>query len=404
MSLEPTSPDFSAATSEGWSRDVVAPAACSLRIPARTHAGPGARPQPYLWIPDKAQRTDSRVDSMDRGVLPLPITLLFVIYSFVPTTGLAERVGCDLQPVDPTRGEVTFTTSQVSEGCVAQAANAVREVHVLFLDFPGMLSHLELTLQASKQNGTETQEVFLVLVSNKNVFVKFQAPEIPLHLAYDSSLVIFQGQPRVNITVLPSLTSRKQILDWAATKGAITSIAALDDPQSIVLQLGQDPKAPFLCLPEAHKDMGATLEWQPRAQTPVQSCRLEGVSGHKEAYILRILPGSEAGPRTVTVMMELSCTSGDAILILHGPPYVSWFIDINHSMQILTTGEYSVKIFPGSKVKGVELPDTPQGLIAEARKLNASIVTSFVELPLVSNVSLRASSCGGVFQTTLHPL
>lgn len=59
-----------------------------------------------------------------------------------------------------------------------------------------------------------------------------------------------------------------------------------------------------------------------------------------------------------------------------------------------TTGEYSVKIFPGSKVKGVELPDTPQGLIAEARKLNASIVTSFVELPLVSNVSLRASSCG----------
>jgi endoglin len=49
-----------------------------------------------------------------------------------------------------------------------------------------MLSHLELTLQASKQNGTETQEVFLVLVSNKNVFVKFQAPEIPLHLAYVS--------------------------------------------------------------------------------------------------------------------------------------------------------------------------------------------------------------------------
>lgn len=59
-----------------------------------------------------------------------------------------------------------------------------------------------------------------------------------------------------------------------------------------------------------------------------------------------------------------------------------------------TTGEYSVKIFPGSKVKGVELPDTPQGLIGEARKLNASIVTSFVELPLASNVSLRASSCG----------
>lgn len=49
-----------------------------------------------------------------------------------------------------------------------------------------MLSQLELTLQASKQNDTETREVFLVLVSNKSVFMKFQAPEIPLHLAYVS--------------------------------------------------------------------------------------------------------------------------------------------------------------------------------------------------------------------------
>lgn len=55
-----------------------------------------------------------------------------------------------------------------------------------------------------------------------------------------------------------------------------------------------DPKAPSLCLPEAHKDMGVTLEWQPRIPTPVQGCHLEGVTGHKEAYILRILPGSEA--------------------------------------------------------------------------------------------------------------
>lgn len=54
------------------------------------------------------------------------------------------------------------------------------------MTLPQMLSHLELTLQASKQNGTETREVFLVLVSNKSVFVKFQAPEIPLHLAYVS--------------------------------------------------------------------------------------------------------------------------------------------------------------------------------------------------------------------------
>lgn len=382
---------------------MVAPAACSLRIPVRTHAGPGAHQQPCLWTPDKAQRTDSRVDSMDRGMLPLVITLLLVIYSFVPTS-LAERAGCDLQPVDPTRGEVTYTTSQVSEGCVAQAANAVREVHVLFLDLPRTLSEVELTLQASKQNGTEAREVLLVFISNKNVLVELQAPEIPLHLAYNSSLAIFKGS-KVNVTPLPSLTSKEQILEWAATKGSITSIAALDDPKSIVLRLGQDPKAPSTCLLEAQKDMGVTLEWQPRTQTPVQGCRLEGVTGHKEAYILRILPGSEAGPRTVvTVTVKLSCTSGDAVLILQGPSYVSWLIDTNHNMQIWTTGEYSIKIFPENNIRGFALPDTPQGLIGEARKLNASIVASFVEIPLASDVSLTASSCGGALQTSPAPI
>lgn len=41
-------------------------------------------------------------------------------------------------------------------------------------------------------------------------------------------------------------------------------------------------------------------------------------------------------PRTVTVEVKLSCTSGDrdAVLILQGPPYVSWLIDTNHNMQI----------------------------------------------------------------------
>lgn len=48
-------------------------------------------------------------------------------------TGLAETVHCDLQPVD---SEVTYVTSQVSEGCVAHDPNATLEVHIFFLEFP----------------------------------------------------------------------------------------------------------------------------------------------------------------------------------------------------------------------------------------------------------------------------
>uniref|UniRef100_A0AAQ5BHE8 Endoglin n=1 Tax=Homo sapiens TaxID=9606 RepID=A0AAQ5BHE8_HUMAN len=123
---------------------------------------------------------------MDRGTLPLAVALLLASCSLSPTS-LAETVHCDLQPVGPERGEVTYTTSQVSKGCVAQAPNAILEVHVLFLEFPTGPSQLELTLQASKQNGTWPREVLLVLSVNSSVFLHLQALGIPLHLAYAGS-------------------------------------------------------------------------------------------------------------------------------------------------------------------------------------------------------------------------
>nr|5I04_A Chain A, Maltose-binding periplasmic protein,Endoglin [synthetic construct] len=319
------------------------------------------------------------------------------------TNAAAETVHCDLQPVGPERGEVTYTTSQVSKGCVAQAPNAILEVHVLFLEFPTGPSQLELTLQASKQNGTWPREVLLVLSVNSSVFLHLQALGIPLHLAYNSSLVTFQEPPGVNTTELPSFP-KTQILEWAAERGPITSAAELNDPQSILLRLGQAQGSLSFCMLEASQDMGRTLEWRPRTPALVRGCHLEGVAGHKEAHILRVLPGHSAGPRTVTVKVELSCAPGDldAVLILQGPPYVSWLIDANHNMQIWTTGEYSFKIFPEKNIRGFKLPDTPQGLLGEARMLNASIVASFVELPLASIVSLHASSCGGRLQTSHH--
>ncbi|XP_053417208.1 endoglin [Nycticebus coucang] len=357
---------------------------------------------------------------MARGMLPLAVTLLLASCSVSPT-GLAETIHCDLQPVDPERGEVTYTTSQVSEGCVAKVPNAKLEVHVLFLEFPREVSQVELTLQTSKQNGTQPQEVLLVLSVNKSVFLQLQAPGIPLHLAFNPSLVTIQEFSRVNTTQLPPFTTKSQLLAWAAAKSPITSLAELDDPHSILLRLGQDEKMEAgghaqdhsaaqrslsYCLPEARRDMGRTLEWRPRAPALVRGCRLEGATGHKEAHILRVLPSSTTGPRTVTVKVELSCASGDpdAILILEGPPYVSWLIDANHNMQIWTTGEYSFKIFPEKNIRGFVLPDTPQGLVGEARMLNASVVASFVELPPAGVVSLRAPSCGGGLQTSPAPV
>lgn len=94
-----TSPDPSAATPEGWSRDAVAPAACSPRVPAQAHAGPGAHPQPCLWTLDKAQRTGPRVDGMDRGALPLAVALLLAGCSLSPTSRCPGTRGGETRPL-----------------------------------------------------------------------------------------------------------------------------------------------------------------------------------------------------------------------------------------------------------------------------------------------------------------
>lgn len=328
---------------------------------------------------------------MDHSALFLVVALLLAVGSLCPTS-LAQAAHCDLQPVDP---EVTYFTSQVSHGCVAHVPNATVQVHILFLEFPRGSTELKLTVNMSKQNGVQPQEVLLVLGVKQSVFLRLQAPGIPLRLAFGPSHV-YHEFPGVNSVHLPNITTKDQFLSWADTRGAVASVAELNDPQNIFLHLDPAPRSPPPCSPESHKDMGDTLEWQPRAGALVQGCRLEGVAGHKEAHILRVLPGPEARPRTVNVKVEVSCTSGspEAVLILQGPPYLSWFIDTNHTMQILTTGKYSFKIFPEENKSDVDLPDTREGLLGEARRLNASVVASFVEIPQATSISLRASRCG----------
>uniref|UniRef100_G1PMZ6 Endoglin n=1 Tax=Myotis lucifugus TaxID=59463 RepID=G1PMZ6_MYOLU len=338
---------------------------------------------------------------MDRSTLYPVVALLLAVCSLSPTS-LAEAVHCDLQPVD---NKVTYITNQAPKGCVAHVPNATVEVHILFLEFPRPLSQLDLTVQMSKQNGTRAREVLLVLDLDKIVHLRLQAPGIPLQLAYNHQHVI-ADMPQ-GVSTVPLTASRSQVLTWAGSKGAITSVAELNDPKNILLRLDPAPRSPSSCSLQPNMDMGHRLEWWPHTEGLVRGCGLEGVAGHKEAHILRVLPGSEARPRTVTVEVKLSCTSGDpdAVLILQGPPYVSWLIDANHNMKIRATGNYSIKIFPGKSFREehLVLPDTPQGLLEEAQRLNASKVASFVEVPLASAISLQASSCGGL-QTSPPPV
>lgn len=335
---------------------------------------------------------------MDRGSLPLLIALLLAACSLSPT-GFAETTLCDLQPVDSLGSKVTYFMSQVAEGCVAQIANATFETRILILDFPKAFSNLELTIKTSQQEDAQPREVLLVLSSDSIVAVRLQALGIPLHLAYDTKKIYihdFSGVLSSNTTHLSPFTNKSELLAWAATKGPIASVAKLNDPGKILLHLEQAPGSPSSCVPEPHVDMGHTLEWQPHGEVSVRGCQFKSMTSHKEAHIVRVLPGPRDRPRTVTVKVEQTCPSEDpSVLILQGPQEVTWLIDSNHNMQIWPTGNYFIKIFPEKTIRGYELPETPQGLLSEAQKLNASVVASFVELPPASVISLLVHSCSG---------
>lgn len=80
------------------------------------------------------QKTLSQCQVLGVQNVGVIVTTLFspgALSGCVSPTGLAETVHCDLQPVD---AKVTYITSQVSKGCVAQVPNATLEVHVLFLE------------------------------------------------------------------------------------------------------------------------------------------------------------------------------------------------------------------------------------------------------------------------------
>lgn len=56
------------------------------------------------------------------------------------------------------------------------------------------------------------------------------------------SLVTFKESSDINNTHLPVYTE-SQLLNWAYTKGAVTSVAKLKDPSSILLRLDQGQRS-----------------------------------------------------------------------------------------------------------------------------------------------------------------
>ncbi|XP_072488620.1 endoglin [Notamacropus eugenii] len=337
------------------------------------------------------------------------IAMFLTACVFSPASSL-EKAACDLELPDSETGKVIYTTNQVSQGCLGQKSpNSAQEVHVLNLRFSKGISELELTIQISKENVLQPRDVHIILQVQGSITLLLQPPEISVNLFLDPTKVFFKEAN--NYSLLPDFFKMEELLNWAQkTHGDITSYAEIDDPQSIVLHVGQASASEFPCIPESNFNMRNHLTWKAIAPG-VRSCRFSNVPGKKVAHILKVTQGSSSSPQTVEVKMDLSCPLGnmvptlDTVLILQGPPNVNWLIDSNHNVQIGTTGEYSFKIFPNKTIPGSILSDTMQGLLYEAlKKFNASIIASYVEIPPASHIALWAPSCAPKVETSPSPV
>ncbi|XP_028917916.1 endoglin isoform X1 [Ornithorhynchus anatinus] len=306
-----------------------------------------------------------------------------------------ETMGCDLQPLDPHRGEVTYTTGLVPSGCASRGpADSAQEVHVLHLKFSKM-SELKLEI---KSEDTQRREVHLVISVNTAISLRLQAPGIQLSLSYNPTL-LYPSTPQPPHTELPYLANGSQLLQWAQDRfGGITSYAEMDDPQKINFRLGQAPERPEECNPQANFNAGSYMEWEARA-SEVRSCSFHSGLVGKEAHILRVRQDPTTSAQTVEVKLDLTCQEGntvqgeETILILQSQQSVTWAIDALQ-VKIWSTGVYFVKVFPEMKVSGFALPNTQEGLLQEALKLNASLIASYTEIPPSSQVTLSFPRCG----------
>ncbi|XP_036608627.1 endoglin [Trichosurus vulpecula] len=322
-----------------------------------------------------------------------------------------EKAACDLELPDSETGRVTYTTNQVSRGCLGEISlNSAQEVHVLNLRFPKGISELELTIRVNKENVLQSRDIRVVLNVQGSIVLSLQSEGISVNLSLDPDNTFFKETP-INYSPLPKFSTMEDLLNWAQRRhGDITSYAEIEEPQSIILHVGQASASAFPCVPEPNFNMGSYLTW--KANVPeVRGCRFSKVPGKKVAHILKVTQGSSSSPQTVEVKMDLSCPLGnlaptlETVLILQGPPNVNWLIDSNHNVQIGTTGEYSFKIFPNKSIPGSILSDTMQELLYEAlKKFNASIIASYVEIPPASHIALRAPTCAPKVETSPSPV
>ncbi|NWY96910.1 EGLN protein, partial [Loxia curvirostra] len=303
---------------------------------------------------------------------------------FRPDPGRAE--GCDLQPVTAEPPiTLSYATSTVPRGCVSNSSMGTdHEVHVLSVKWSKLLLPRQIFLCWTPQDSSFPWEGGLALAQELGRPMGTQLSLGPQDARLSPESTIRAPNPEP-----PIVSSEGQLLAWAlAAYGGITSYSKLQDPRKVQLRLGEDAHSPPECIPQENFNAILHLETEVFFHG-MKSCSRSDAQSTRAAHIIHLQ--SEPSSSITEGNLSLSCSQnsdGNQILILQSKANFTWFLSTKCNIQFLVSGSYMMPFF-SAPLLGNPLPDTEQGLIAEAFEKNCSVIASYSAIPASTHISLQ---------------
>ncbi|XP_010135205.1 PREDICTED: endoglin, partial [Buceros rhinoceros silvestris] len=185
--------------------------------------------------------------------------------------------------------------------------------------------------------------------------------------------------------------SEGQLLTWARDAyGGITSYSKLRDPSCVRLHLGEDASSPPNCVPQEHFNATLHLETEVFFHG-MKGCSRGDAQSTRAAHIVHLQP--EPSSSITEVNLSLRCPKravSNQIFILQSRANLTWFISVDKcDVQFLASGNYRIASLYPWLIPGMLLPDTEQGLVAEAFEKNYSVIASYSAIPASSHITLE---------------
>nr|XP_054502428.1 endoglin isoform X1 [Agelaius phoeniceus] len=319
---------------------------------------------------------------------PRSVPLLPLLLALLGRPGPGRAEGCDLQPVTEKPSiTLSYATSTVPRGCVSNSSTGTdHEVHVLSVKW-SKASPAPLTVTVTPRADACSRPAVLILLCSR-CFATITSPCSNLIIRTDARLIPESTNRAPNPEPL-IISSEEELLAWAlATYGGITSYSELQDPRRLQLHLGEDAHSPPECTPQENFNAILHLEAEVFFHG-VKSCSRSDAQSTRAAHIIHLQ--SEPSSSISGVNLSLSCSqnsAGNQILILQSKANFTWFLSAECNIQLLVSGSYKMPLFP-MLIPGNPLPDTEQGLIAEAFEKNYTVIASYSAIPASTHISLQ---------------